>query len=42
MHDHGMELVSTTPPIAVVTVCMNDEKIRLTFDETVNVVDVRR
>jgi hypothetical protein len=42
MHDHGMELVSTTPPIAVVTVCMNDEKIRLTFDETVNVVDVCR
>jgi hypothetical protein len=40
MHDHGMELVSTTPPEVEVTVSMEDDEIRLTFDETVSVVDV--
>lgn len=40
MHDHEMELVATTPPEVAVTVSMDDETIRLTFDETVSVVDV--
>jgi DNA-binding transcriptional ArsR family regulator len=42
MHDHGMDIVSTDPPRVTVTASMNDEEIRLTFDETGNVVDVRR
>jgi hypothetical protein len=42
MHDHGMELVSEDPPRVAVTVSMNEAEIRLTFDEAVSVVDVRR
>lgn len=42
MHDHCMDLVSTGPPEVAVTASMNGEEIRLTFDETASVVDVRR
>jgi hypothetical protein len=42
MHDHVMDIVSTDPPRVTVTASMDDEEIRLTFDETGNVVDVRR
>lgn len=42
MHDHRMELVSTDPATVKVTVPMNDDEIRLTFDETVSVVAIRR
>jgi hypothetical protein len=42
MHDHGMDIVSTDPPRVTVTASMNDEEVRLTFDETGSVVDVRR
>jgi hypothetical protein len=41
MHDHEMELVSTSPPAVAVTATMDDDEIRLTFDESVSVVDVR-
>jgi DNA-binding transcriptional ArsR family regulator len=42
MHDHDMELLSTDPPEVAVTVSMDDDELRLTFDETVSVLDVRR
>lgn len=42
MHTHEMNVVSTQPPNVAVTATMNDEKIRLTFDETVTVVSVGR
>lgn len=41
MHDHEMKLVSTDPPVVEVTAIMHDDEIRLRFDETVSVVDVR-
>jgi hypothetical protein len=41
MHDHEMKLVSTDPPVVEVTAVMHDDEIRLRFDETVSVVDVR-
>ena len=42
MHDHDMDIVSTDPLGVTVTASMNDEEVRLSFDETGNVVDVRR
>lgn len=42
MHDHEMDVVATSPPRVAVTATMDDETIRLTLDETVDVVDVDR
>lgn len=42
MADHEMELVSEQPPQVEVTAAVDGDKIQLTFDDTVSVVDVRR
>jgi hypothetical protein len=39
---HAMELVSDDPPRVAVTADLDGDEVRLTFDETVRVVDVRR
>lgn len=41
MDDHELELVSEEPPRAEVTAAVDGHELRLTFDETVSVVDVR-
>lgn len=40
--DHEQELVSENPPRAQVTASMDEDEVSVMFDETVNVVDVRR
>lgn len=42
MDDHGMVVVSDDPPRVAVTAAQDDDTIRVTFDETASVVDVRR
>lgn len=42
MDDHEMDLVSTDPPRVTVTAAVDGDDVRLTFDETAAVVDVRR
>ncbi len=42
MDDHGVELVSEDPPRVAVTAALDGDEVRLTFDETAGVVDVRR
>lgn len=42
MHDHGMELLSTDPPRVQVTATLDGDEVRLTFDETADVVDIDR
>lgn len=42
LEDFAMEVVSVEPPRVEVTAAMDDEAVRLTFDETVSVVDVNR
>lgn len=40
MDDHRIEIVAEEPPRAVVTAAVDDDEIRLTFDESARVVDV--
>lgn len=42
LEDFGMDIVSVEPPRVEVTAAMDGEVIRLTFDETVSVVDIDR
>ncbi len=42
LEDHAVELVSADPPLAAVTVELPDGAVRLTVDETAQVVDVDR
>ncbi|MEF8826341.1 MAG: helix-turn-helix domain-containing protein [Halapricum sp.] len=42
IYDHEWERLSEDPPRIAVTASRDDEEIRLTFDETVSVVDVQR
>lgn len=42
MHDHGMELVSESPPRVQVIAALDGDEIRLTFDETASVVEISR
>lgn len=42
LDDHELVLVSEEPPRVDVTVAFDDDELRLTFDETADVVDVRR
>lgn len=42
MDDHKLDLVSEDPPRVAVTASFDGEDVRLTFDETASVVDVRR
>lgn len=42
MHSHEMKLVSTDPPQVVVVASLDDDQVRLTFDNSVSVVDVHR
>ncbi|WP_440988382.1 winged helix-turn-helix domain-containing protein [Haloarchaeobius baliensis] len=42
LHAHEMALVSTDPPQVAVTAALEDDEVRLTFDESVRVVDVVR
>lgn len=42
MDAHELTLVSTDPPRVAVTATQGDDEVRVTFDETVRVVDVER
>jgi predicted RNA-binding Zn-ribbon protein involved in translation (DUF1610 family) len=42
MHEHEMEIVSSEPPAVMVSAAMDGDEIRLTFDESISVVDVCR
>jgi hypothetical protein len=42
LDDHDMAVESEDPPRATVTAAYDGDAIRVTFDETVSVVDVRR
>ena len=42
MADHRVNLIDEESPLAAVTASVADDEIRLTFDETARVVDVRR
>lgn len=42
IHDHEWERLSDDPPRIAVTASRDEDEIRLTFDETVSVVDVQR
>lgn len=42
MNSHEVELVSADPPRAAVTVRLGDDEVRLTVDETAQIVDVAR
>ena len=41
-YDHEQRVVSGNPPRVTVTASMDGDEVRLTFDETADVVDVRR
>lgn len=42
MDDHRVEVISEEPPRAEVTASLDDDEVRLTFDETARVIDVSR
>lgn len=42
MDDHGLDVLSEDPPRVAVTAAHDGDAVRVTFDETVAVVDVRR
>ena len=42
IYDHELDIVSVNPPQVAVTAAIDGNGVRLTFDETASVVDVRR